>query len=150
MTAAPTEHLARGLKNRHIQMIALGGAIGTGLFYGSAASINLVGPGIIVSYLIGGAIMYMIMRMMGEMSTQEPVSGAFSHFAYKYWGKFPGFLAGWKLLVPVHSGEHGRADGRRYLCGLLVSRFSRLGHLAHRIGDSHSTQPGQRQSIWGA
>lgn len=94
--AAP---LARRLKNRHIQMIALGGAIGTGLFYGSAASIQLVGPGIILSYLIGGAVIYLIMRMLGEMSTQEPVAGAFSYFAFKYLGDFPGFLAGWNYWI---------------------------------------------------
>lgn len=102
------EDLSRGLKNRHIQMIALGGAIGTGLFYGSAASIQLVGPGIIVSYLIGGLVIYLIMRMLGEMSTEEPVAGAFSHFAYKYWGEFPGFLAGWNywfLYVLVSMAE---------------------------------------------
>lgn len=87
--------LQRSLKNRHIQMIALGGAIGTGLFYGSAVSIGLAGPAIILSYLIAGFIIYMIMRMMGEMSTEEPVAGAFSAFAYKYWGEFPGFLSGW-------------------------------------------------------
>ena len=89
-------------------MIALGGAIGTGLFYGSAESIQLVGPGIVFAYLIGGAIMYMIMRMMGEMSTQEPVSGAFSYFASKYWGQFPGFLAGWNywfLYILVSMAE---------------------------------------------
>lgn len=89
-------------------MIALGGAIGTGLFYGSAASIKLVGPGIIVSYIIGGAIMYLIMRMLGEMSAEEPVAGAFSHFAYKYWGQFPGFLAGWNywfLYILVSMAE---------------------------------------------
>ncbi|SKA38752.1 amino acid permease [Consotaella salsifontis] len=100
--------LQRGLKNRHIQMIALGGAIGTGLFYGSAESIRLVGPGIILSYLIGGAVMYLIMRMLGEMSAEEPVAGAFSHFAYKYWGEFPGFLAGWNywfLYILVSMAE---------------------------------------------
>lgn len=91
--------LSRTLKNRHIQMIALGGAIGTGLFYGSAASIRLVGPGIILSYLIGGLVIYLIMRMLGEMSTQEPVSGAFSHFAYRYWGGFAGFLSGWNYWL---------------------------------------------------
>lgn len=104
-TAAP---LARRLKNRHIQMIALGGAIGTGLFYGSAASIQLVGPGVILSYLIGGAIMYLIMRMLGEMSVEEPVAGAFSHFAFKYWGPFAGFAAGWNywlLYVLVSMAE---------------------------------------------
>ncbi|MDR3435619.1 amino acid permease [Telmatospirillum sp.] len=108
MSVQEKQHLARSLKNRHIQMIALGGAIGTGLFYGSAASIQLVGPGIIVSYLIGGAVMYLIMRMLGEMSTEEPVAGAFSHFAYKYWGQFPGFLAGWNywfLYILVSMAE---------------------------------------------
>ncbi len=85
----------RGLKNRHIQMIALGGAIGTGLFYGSAATIELAGPAITFSYLIGGLVIFFIMRMLGEMAVDEPVSGSFSHFAYKYWGEFPGFLSGW-------------------------------------------------------
>ncbi len=85
----------RGLKNRHIQMIALGGAIGTGLFYGSAQTIQLVGPAITLSYIIGGIVIFMIMRMLGEMAVEEPVSGSFSYYAYKYWGEFPGFLSGW-------------------------------------------------------
>ncbi|VFR54314.1 Aromatic amino acid transport protein AroP [plant metagenome] len=104
-TAAP---LARRLKNRHIQMIALGGAIGTGLFYGSAASIQLVGPSVILSYVIGGAVIYLIMRMLGEMSVQEPVAGAFSHFAFKYCGPFAGFVSGWNywlLYVLVSMAE---------------------------------------------
>lgn len=87
--------MKRGLKNRHIQMIALGGAIGTGLFYGSAQTIQLVGPGITLSYIIGGIVIFMIMRMLGEMAVEEPVSGSFSYYAYKYWGEFPGFLSGW-------------------------------------------------------
>lgn len=87
--------LHRGLKNRHIQMIALGGAIGTGLFYGSAQTIQLVGPAITLSYIIGGLVIFMIMRMLGEMAVEEPVSGSFSYYAYKYWGEFAGFLSGW-------------------------------------------------------
>ncbi len=100
--------LKRGLKNRHIQMIALGGAIGTGLFYGSAESIKLVGPAILLAYLLGGFVIYLIMTMMGEMATHEPVAGAFSHFSYKYWGEFPGFLAGWNywfLYILVSMAE---------------------------------------------
>lgn len=108
MPDSQTASLARHLKNRHIQLIALGGAIGTGLFYGAAESIKLVGPGIVVSYLIGGVIIYLIMRMLGEMSTQEPVAGAFSDFANRYWGGFAGFLSGWNywlLYVLVSMAE---------------------------------------------
>lgn len=87
--------MKRGLKNRHMQMIALGGAIGTGLFYGSAPTIQLAGPAITLSYLIGGIVIFFIMRMLGEMAVEEPVSGSFSHYANRYWGEFAGFLSGW-------------------------------------------------------
>src|SRR5699024_8555100 len=90
------------------QFIALGGAIGSGLFYGAAEAIKLFGPGIVLSYLIGGGIIYLIMRMLGEMSTQEPVAGAFSDFAHRYWGGFAGFLSGrnyWLLYILVSMAE---------------------------------------------
>lgn len=90
----PTK-MKRGLKNRHLQMIALGGAIGTGLFYGSTSTIALAGPAVMLAYLLGGIVIFFIMRMLGEMAVDEPVSGSFSHYATKYWGKFPGFLSGW-------------------------------------------------------
>ncbi len=87
--------MKRGLKNRHLQMIALGGAIGTGLFYGSASTIALAGPAVILSYLLGGIVIFFIMRMLGEMAVDEPVSGSFSYYASKYWGRFAGFVSGW-------------------------------------------------------
>ena len=87
--------LKRELKNRHIQMIALGGAIGTGLFYGSADSIGLAGPAILLAYLIGGTVIFLVVRALGEMSVDEPVSGAFSHYAYKNWSPRAGFVSGW-------------------------------------------------------
>lgn len=102
------EQLKRGLKNRHIQLIALGGAIGTGLFLGSASVIQSAGPGIILGYAIAGFIAFLIMRQLGEMVVDEPVAGSFSHFAYKYWGNFAGFVSGWNywaLYVLVAMAE---------------------------------------------
>ncbi|WP_114192741.1 amino acid permease [Edaphovirga cremea] len=91
--------LKRGLKNRHIQLIALGGAIGTGLFLGIAQTIKMAGPSVLLGYAIGGFIAFLIMRQLGEMVVEEPVAGSFSHFAYKYWGDFAGFASGWNYWV---------------------------------------------------
>ncbi|MCZ4128250.1 amino acid permease [Stutzerimonas balearica] len=91
--------LQRGLKNRHIQLIALGGAIGTGLFLGSAGVLRSAGPSMILGYAIGGLIAFLIMRQLGEMIVEEPVAGSFSHFAHQYWGPFAGFLSGWNYWV---------------------------------------------------
>jgi aromatic amino acid transport protein AroP len=100
--------LQRGLQNRHIQLIALGGAIGTGLFLGLGSTIQMAGPAVIISYAIGGLIAFLIMRQLGEMMAQEPVAGSFSNLAYKYWGDFAGFFAGWNywfLYVLVGMSE---------------------------------------------
>ena len=90
-----TTQLHRSLKNRHLQMIAIGGTVGTGLFYGSAHVIQMTGPAIVVSYGIVGVVIYIIMRALGEMSVHEPVAGSFSYYAYRYCGDFAGFFAGW-------------------------------------------------------
>lgn len=91
--------LTRGLKNRHIQLIALGGAIGTGLFLGSAGVMKSAGPSMLLGYAIGGFVAFLIMRQLGEMIVAEPVAGSFSHFAHKYWGDFAGFTSGWNYWV---------------------------------------------------
>ena len=93
----PTLH--RGLHNRHIQLIALGGAIGTGLFLGIGPAIQMAGPAVLLGYGVAGIIAFLIMRQLGEMVVEEPVSGSFAHFAYKYWGPFAGFLSGWNYWV---------------------------------------------------
>ncbi|MBA1247544.1 amino acid permease [Pseudomonas luteola] len=91
--------LKRGLKNRHIQLIALGGAIGTGLFLGSAGVMQSAGPSMILGYALAGFIAFLIMRQLGEMIVEESVAGSFSHFAHRYWGGFAGFLSGWNCWV---------------------------------------------------
>ncbi|MEY5546508.1 aromatic amino acid transporter AroP, partial [Salmonella enterica subsp. enterica serovar Corvallis] len=85
--------LQRGLQNRHIQLIALGGAIGTGLFLGIGPAIQMAGPAVLLGYGVAGIIAFLIMRQLGEMVVEEPVSGSFAHFAWKYWGPFAGFLS---------------------------------------------------------
>lgn len=108
MNEAEGNTLSRGLKNRHIQLIALGGAIGTGLFLGTSTAIGLAGPSVLLGYAVAGVIAFLIMRQLGEMVVEEPVAGSFSHFAFRYWSDFAGFLSGWNywaLYVLVSMAE---------------------------------------------
>ncbi|WP_116211822.1 amino acid permease [Streptomyces olivoreticuli] len=102
------EPLSAGLKQRHLTMLGLGGVIGAGLFVGSGGGIAVAGPGIIVSYLIAGALAMLVMRMLGEMSSAMPASGAFSVHAERALGRWAGFTVGWLywfLLVVVLAVE---------------------------------------------
>jgi amino acid transporter, AAT family len=88
-------HLARSLRNRHIQLIALGGTIGVGLFLGSAQAIHNAGPALLLSYLVGGIAIFFIMRALGELLTYRPVAGSFAAYADEFCGPFAGFVTGW-------------------------------------------------------
>ncbi|MFF1353842.1 amino acid permease [Streptomyces sp. NPDC058297] len=102
------EPLGGGLKQRHLTMLGLGGVIGAGLFVGSGAGIAVAGPGIVVSYLIAGALAMCVMRMLGEMSAAMPASGSFSVHAERALGRWAGFSVGWLywfLLVVVLAVE---------------------------------------------
>lgn len=87
--------LKRGLKSRHVTMIAIGGAIGTGLFLGSGSAIHSAGPSIILSYLIVGIITFFMMRALGELILADPDSHSFLESIKKYLGKRAEFVAGW-------------------------------------------------------
>ncbi|MDB6160360.1 MAG: D-serine/D-alanine/glycine transporter [Gammaproteobacteria bacterium] len=87
--------LTRSLKSRHIQLIALGGTIGVGLFLGSAGAIHKAGPGLLLSYAIGGVAIFFIMRALGELLTYRPVAGSFASYAEEFVGPFAGFVTGW-------------------------------------------------------
>jgi aromatic amino acid transport protein AroP len=93
------KELKRGLSNRHIQLIALGGAIGTGLFLGVGQAAILAGPSVILGYAIAGLVAFFIMRQLGEMVVEEPISGSFSSFANNYWGPFAGYASGWNYWL---------------------------------------------------
>ncbi|MEU4794224.1 amino acid permease [Streptomyces sp. NPDC023327] len=87
--------LKAGLKNRHLSMIAIGGVIGAGLFVGSGSGIAAAGPAILVSYALVGAMVVLVMRMLGEMAAARPTSGSFSTYADQALGRWAGFSIGW-------------------------------------------------------
>lgn len=87
--------LKRGLESRHIQMIALGGTIGVGLFMGSASTIKWAGPSTLLAYAVAGLFIFLIMRSMGEMLYLEPTTGSFATFARKYIHPLAGYMTAW-------------------------------------------------------
>jgi amino acid transporter, AAT family len=89
------EGYQRGLGARQIQMIAIGGAIGTGLFLGAGKAIAKAGPSLILAYAVAGLVIFFIMRALGELLMYRAVSGSFSDYAREFIGPFAGFVTGW-------------------------------------------------------
>lgn len=106
MTAAPMSEsaalpdlaasgLRRSLKRRHMQMIALGGVIGAGLFVGSGVVIGSAGPAAVISFALTGTLVVLVMRMLGEMAVAYPAVGGFYEYNRLALGELAGFLTGW-------------------------------------------------------
>ncbi|MEH6940839.1 amino acid permease [Bacillus sp. JJ722] len=89
------KEMKRGLEARHIQMIALGGTIGVGLFMGSSSTIQWTGPSVLLAYAISGVFIFFIMRAMGEMLYLEPSTGSFATFGHKYIHPLAGYVTAW-------------------------------------------------------
>ncbi|MFF4753081.1 amino acid permease [Streptomyces sp. NPDC002514] len=95
VTEAPEEGYERGLGSRQVQMIAIGGAIGVGLFLGAGANIAKAGPSLILMYAVSGAIIFFIMRALGELLLYRPVTGSFAEYSREFLGPFFGYFTGW-------------------------------------------------------
>ncbi|WP_409022752.1 amino acid permease [Dellaglioa sp. P0083] len=93
------DHHVRGLKSRHVQLIAIGGTIGTGLFLGAGQSIHLAGPSILLAYIITGIACFLLMRSLGELLLSNVNAHSFIDFIYEYLGEKVGFVAGWTYWV---------------------------------------------------
>jgi GABA permease len=91
----PAGQLHKGLRQRHLAMIAIGGVIGAGLFVGSGTIIADVGPGAFLTYAFTGVLIVMVMRMLGEMATANPSTGSFADYARQSLGGWAGFSVGW-------------------------------------------------------
>lgn len=89
------ENLKRSLTSRQMQMIALGGTIGVGLFMGSASTIKWTGPSVLLAYGLAGLILYMVMRALGEMLYVDPSTGSFAKYATEYIHPVVGYLTAW-------------------------------------------------------
>lgn len=89
------------LKSRHLVMMALGSAIGTGLFVGTGSAIKLAGPAVMISYLVGCLLLVLVMRALGEMAAADPASGSFSTYAGKALGPTAGRALGWLWWIQM-------------------------------------------------
>ena len=93
--AAASTGLSHGLKSRHVTMISFGGIIGAGLFVGSSGAIAKAGPAVLITYAASGLLIFLIMRMLGEMAVARPGQGSFVQYAALALGPWAGFLTGW-------------------------------------------------------
>ena len=91
----PPVELKKGLSQRHLTMIAIGGVIGAGLFVGSGAVIKDAGPAAFLTYAVTGVLIIMVMRMLGEMAVANPSTGSFADYARRAMGGWAGFSVGW-------------------------------------------------------
>ncbi|WP_151766029.1 amino acid permease [Acinetobacter colistiniresistens] len=109
MNSDKTTKLGEGLSNRHVTMISIGGVIGAGLFVGSSAAIAKAGPAAVLAYIITSILVFLVMRMLGEMAVAQPDTGSFSTYARKAIGPWAGFSVGWLywwfwvLVIPIEA-----------------------------------------------
>lgn len=94
-TYAGSPQLRQVLTPRHLSMIAMGGAIGAGLLVGSGTAIVTAGPAVIITYLLAGLVLFVVMRMLGELASVSPETGSFATYAHTYIGAWAGFSVGW-------------------------------------------------------
>ncbi|WP_226655949.1 amino acid permease [Leifsonia sp. LS1] len=92
---SPSAAYRRTLKPRHIQMIAIGGAIGTGLFLGAGGRLAAAGPSLVIAYAVCGLVAFLILRALGELVLRRPDSGSFVSYAREFLGEKAGFVMGW-------------------------------------------------------
>jgi len=95
ITTGQVQGLSRTLQRRHMQMIALGGVIGAGLFVGSGVVVQATGPAAVISFALTGTLVVLVMRMLGEMAAAYPAVGGFYEYNRLALGELAGFLTGW-------------------------------------------------------
>ncbi|MDY6055040.1 amino acid permease [Micrococcus sp.] len=95
LIAAEDRGLHKDLSPRHLQMIAIGSAIGTGLFLGAGGRLHTAGPSLVLLYAICGFFGYLILRSLGELVVRRPSAGSFVSYAREFFGEKAAFVSGW-------------------------------------------------------
>ena len=125
--SSPEGDLKVAMKPRHLVMMSLGSAIGAGLFVGSGEGIATAGPAVLLSYVISGAIVLAVMRMLGEMVAEDPSPGAFSYYADKALGSAAGFAIGWLWWLEMGLVVATEATAAARYLNTLVPGFPQWG-----------------------
>lgn len=100
--ATANSALQRSLKGRHLQMIAIGGSIGTGLFVGSGSALANGGPAsVVIAFILIGIMLYCTVHALGEMAVLFPIAGSFSAYSTRFLDPAWGFAMGWKYAMPI-------------------------------------------------
>lgn len=143
-----TNQLERGLKNRHVQLLAIGGAIGTGLFLGSGRAIHLAGPSILFAYLITGLICFFVMRALGELLLSNLNHHSFIDFVEDYLGDRACVHHRVDILVLLAITSHGRFNGRRTVYAILDTMATAMGPSPRRLNSSITHELNSRKALW--
>lgn len=109
------EHLQKGLKERHVNLIAIGGSVGIGLFLASGNAIAILGPCLLLSYVIGTFFIYLIMRALGEVTVEYPMAGVFQRLCTQVYKSFCGVCNRLVVLVYVDYDLYGSNHFHRYI-----------------------------------
>jgi AAT family amino acid transporter len=112
-------HTSHSLNNRHLQLMAIGGAIGAGFFLGSGAAIRQAGPALLIAYLLAGCMIYLILRALGELTLAYPSPGSFAAYTTRFIGPLTGFVTGWSYWLGFLLGGVAEITG----IGLLLHRY---------------------------
>ena len=139
--------LQRGLEARHIELIALGGTIGVGLFMGSASTLKWAGPSVLLAYIIAGLFVFFIMRSMGEMLFPEPVTGSFRRLCAPLHEPVLRLSDGPVILVYVDGGGYLGDYRDRGVCAVLVPGYGPVDTGADCCGAGGNGKPAVRLMV---
>ena len=141
------EQLSRQLSSAQLGMIAIGGAIGTGLFLGSSLAVRIAGPGVIISYLIGAAIALLFMSALSEMAVAHPTAGSFGVYAEIYVNAWAGFAVRYTYWAAQCIAIGGEAIAIADLLPVVVSEYSEMAVDCRILGRSAVRQRPQRRQL---